>query len=191
MHLLANIGPAQEVSGGDHAKKNVVRIGIHEIHRTATNLKSPYFSMKFWYSSKTLKYKVRFVRPTAEETIQYLGVHHIRSDIGIGDVLAKAATQVSLDPLEVQGLHGGTGTTVDSWFVADDLGAKGFRESSNWLTKIALEELHNRRREVELVCAIENVLGSEIVGSHPLGKVSDNLGRWCNLDDVPALIDSD
>lgn len=87
-----------------------------------------------------------------------LRVHDIRRDIGIRDVLAKLATEFRLDLLEVDRSQSNTGTSVNLGFVTDDLAAKGLGESADRLAKVPLEELDNRRREVKLVCTVQNVL---------------------------------
>ena len=102
-------------------------------------------------------------------------------------MLAELSPQFRLDLLEVEGLHGGTRTPVDPRLVADDHASQRLRETPNGLAEVALEKLDDGRREVEFPSALQDVLLREVVGSQPLGEVSDDLGRWCNLDDVTAL----
>ena len=87
-----------------------------------------------------------------------LRVHNIRSDICISDVLSVFASELRLDLLEVQWSKARTGPAVDSGLVPDDLGAEGLWETADWLAEVALEELDDGRREVELLGAVENVL---------------------------------
>jgi hypothetical protein len=87
----------------------------------------------------------------------YLGIHHIRCDIYIRDVLAKSAPQIRLDLLEIQGSHANSWTSIDPWFVPDNLAPERLREATNGLSQIALEELNDRQREVKLICTLEDL----------------------------------
>jgi hypothetical protein len=78
-------------------------------------------------------------------------------------VLSELAAEFCLDLLEVQRLHGCTGTPIDPWLVSDDIGTKRLRETSHGLPEIPLEELDNRRREIELICTVKDVLFGERV----------------------------
>lgn len=104
----------------------------------------------------------------------YLGEHDIRCDIGVGDMLAELGAQIALDLTQVDRSHRGTGAAIDSWFVANNVRAERFRETTNWLAKVSLEELDDRCWEVKLFGLGEDVLLGVLVGSHPLGKVTDN-----------------
>jgi hypothetical protein len=103
-------------------------------------------------------------------------------------MLSKFAPQVGLDLLEVQRCQGGSRTTIDPRLVSNDPSPQGLRETTVGLPQIALEEVNYRRREVELVCAFEDLSFGKRVLCHPLGKVSDDLGRWRDFDDIAALI---
>lgn len=87
----------------------------------------------------------------------YLGIHHVGCDICVRDVLPKFAPQIGLNLLDVQGSHASSRTPVDPWFVPDNIGPQRFREATNGLSQIALEELNDRRREVELICTLEDL----------------------------------
>ncbi len=102
-------------------------------------------------------------------------------------MLSILCTELSLNLLEVQRLETGTGPAVDSGLVPDDLASQRFREAANGLTEVALEEFDDGRREVKLLSTVENILLGELVGSHPLCEVTDNLGGRGNLDDVSTL----
>ena len=102
-------------------------------------------------------------------------------------MLAKLGAEFSLDLLEVQRRKVGTRPAVDSGLVPDDLGAEGLWEPSDWLAEVALEELDDGRGEVEGVGPLEDFLLRELVGSHPLGEVANNLRGGRDLDDVAAL----
>ena len=104
-------------------------------------------------------------------------------------MLAKLATEFCLDLLEVNGLEARARATLDPRLVANNLAAKRLRETANRLTKVALEELHNGGREVQLVGAVQHILLGEAVLNHPLRKVSDDLGGRRDLDNISALWD--
>ena len=90
-------------------------------------------------------------------------------------MLSELTSQLCLDFPEIQWLEGNPRTTVDPRFVPDDMGPKGLGEPACRLAEITLEELHNRRGEIQLFGSIEDVLLREGVGSHPLSEVSDDL----------------
>jgi hypothetical protein len=110
------------------------------------------------------------------EKFCYLRVHHIGCNIRVCDVLAKFTPQVGLDPLEVQRSQSSSRTSIDPWFVPDDLTPQRFWEATNRLSEIALEELDDRRREVKLVRTREDIGLGERILCHPLSKVPDDLG---------------
>ena len=91
-------------------------------------------------------------------------------------MLAELGAELSLDLLEVERLKTGTRSAVNSRLVPDDLASQRFRESSNGLAEIALEEFNDRRREVKFLSTVEDVFFGELVGSHPLRKVTNDLG---------------
>ena len=138
--------------------------------------------MKAWYSSKTYGR-----RPCSAQHFRhaiagtYLRVHDIGRDIGIRDMLAEFAAELCLDLLELDRCKTGTRPPVNLGLVTNDLATKWLWETSDGLTKVALEELDNRGREVKLVSAIQNVLLREVVLDHPLRKVSDDLRRGRDL----------
>ena len=110
-----------------------------------------------------------------------LGIHYIRADINVGDVLAKLAAKFGLNRFEVQRLHTSSGTTVNSRLVTDNVRAQRLRESSNRLSEVTLEELDNGRREVELLSPLNHLLLGQRVRGHPLCKVTNDFRRWCDL----------
>jgi hypothetical protein len=65
-------------------------------------------------------------------------------------MLAKFAPQFGLDLLEVQRSQTSSWTSINPWLVPDDPTPQRFREATNGLSEIALEELDDRRREVKL-----------------------------------------
>lgn len=101
------------------------------------------------------------------ELLKDLGVHGVGSDIGIGDGVsvllgqscARESSSISLVPVrmlvwvrltllgtsKVVILHVGTGTTIDTLLVTDDLGSERLGESTNGLTEVTLEELDDPR----------------------------------------------
>ena len=78
-------------------------------------------------------------------------------------MLAKLGTEVCLDLLEVQRLKARTWPAVNPRLVPDYFASQRLRESSNWLTKVSLEELDDRGREVKLFGACKNVLLGQLV----------------------------
>ena len=104
-----------------------------------------------------------------------LRVHNIRSDICISDVLSVFASELRLDLLEVQWSKARTGPAVDSGLVPNDLATEGFREATNRLSEVTLEELNDRRGEVQLICTGDNVVFGDVVLGHPLSKVTNDL----------------
>jgi hypothetical protein len=102
-------------------------------------------------------------------------------------MLAKSAPQVYFNLLEVQRSKARSGTSIDPWLISDDLTPQRFREATKGLPKIALEEVDDRRGEVQLPRTFEDIgLGQRIL-CHPLSEVSDHLGRRRNFDDIAAL----
>ena len=102
-------------------------------------------------------------------------------------MLAELAPELSLERLEVDRLHVRARTAIDAGLVTDDLAPEGLREATDGLAEVALEELDDGSGEVETFGVGEHVLLRERVGSHPLGKVTNNLRRGRDLDDVAAL----
>jgi hypothetical protein len=102
-------------------------------------------------------------------------------------MLAKFAPQLGLDLLEVQSLHGSSRTTIDPGLVSNDPGPQGLRETTVGLSQIALEEFNYGHREVKLFRAFKDLSFGKRVLCHPLGKVSNDLGRWRDFDDIAAL----
>jgi hypothetical protein len=111
----------------------------------------------------------------------YLGVHDVGRYVCICDVLAELAAQLRLDLLEVQRFQGGTRTSIDLLFISDNAGAQGLRESSHRLSKIALEELNNGRREVKMFGTLQHLLLGKGVRCHPLSKIANDFRRRCDL----------
>ena len=105
-------------------------------------------------------------------------------------MLAKLGAEFSLDLLEVQRRKVGTRPAVNSGLVPDDLGAEGLWEPADWLAEVALEELDDRRGEVQLVRALEHVLLRDAVLDHPLRKVTDDFGRWRDLKPYSAVVNA-
>jgi hypothetical protein len=103
-------------------------------------------------------------------------------------VLSEATAQILFDFLEVERLHGSTRSSINTRLVADDLSAERLRETTNRLSKVALEELHNGRGEVHFLSAVQDILRIEVVGGHPLGKVSNNFGGRSDLDNIATEV---
>ena len=106
----------------------------------------------------------------------YLGIHHIRCNICVGDMFAKFAPQFGLDLLEVQRYHISSRTSVNPRLVADDIGPQRFWEAANRLTEISLEELDDRRGEIKPISTVEDISLGQRILCHPLSEVSNNLG---------------
>ncbi len=85
------------------------------------------------------------------------------------------------DLLEVERLKARAWSTIDPGLVPNNLRSKRLGEPADWLTKISLEELDDRRWEVQLISALEDILLGELVRGQPLGKVTDNFGGRCDL----------
>jgi hypothetical protein len=90
-----------------------------------------------------------------------LGVHDVRSDVGICDMFSKLTSQLRLYLLKIQWYHGGARTSVDSGLISDDICSQWFWEASHRLPQIPLEEFNDRRWEVQLVCTTKNILFRE------------------------------
>lgn len=50
-----------------------------------------------------------------------------------------------------------------------------------------MEKFYDGGGEIELFGALDHVFLAEGVGCHPLSKVADNLGGWCDFDDIATL----
>ena len=105
-------------------------------------------------------------------------------------MLAELATELSLDLLELDGRHVDTRPAIDLRLVADDLAAKGLGEAADGLAEVALEELDDRRGEVQLVRALEHVLLLDSVLDHPLREVADYFVRWRDLKPYSAVVNA-
>ena len=90
-----------------------------------------------------------------------LGVHDVRSDVGICNMLSKLTSQFCFYLLKIQWWHGGARTSVDSGLISDDMCSQWFWETSHGLSQVPLEEFNDRRWEVQLVCATKNILFRE------------------------------
>jgi hypothetical protein len=102
-------------------------------------------------------------------------------------MLPELGTKIGFHLPEVHRRERNTGAPIDPRFVSDNMRPKRFWEAAIWLTQLALEELDDRLREVEVLCAVEDILPAERIGGHPLGKVAYYLGRGCDFDDITAL----
>lgn len=122
------------------------------------------------------------------ELLEDLRVHDIRRNIRVGDVFPELRAQLGLDLLEVERLHGLSGSSVNAWLVTDDLSAQRLGEAADRLTEEALEELDDGGGEVELVCPVHNVFLGEFVRDHELCEVADDLRRRRDLDEVATLL---
>ena len=87
-----------------------------------------------------------------------LGVHCVGGDIRVSDMLAELGAQVGLDLLEVERLERNTWATVDTRQITDDVRAEWLGEAADWLAKVTLEELDDRRGEIECWGFLEYVL---------------------------------
>lgn len=101
-------------------------------------------------------------------------------------MFAKLASEFCFDLLEVEGLKAGTRAAVDPGLVPDNVGAQWLGEASNGLTEVSLEELDDRRWEVQLISTLQDILLGETVRRHPLGEITNDLGGWCDLSLVSA-----
>lgn len=72
-------------------------------------------------------------------------------------MLPEFASKLCLDFLEIQRLEGTTRAPINLGLVPYDARTEGFRKPAHGLTKIPLEEFHNRRRKVKLFCSIDDV----------------------------------
>lgn len=73
-------------------------------------------------------------------------------------MFSELASKLCLDFLEIQWLEGSTRTPIDLGFISYDMRAERFGEPAHRLAKMALEEFHYRRREVQVFRAIKDVL---------------------------------
>ena len=105
----------------------------------------------------------------------------MRGNVCVCNVLAVLAAELGLDLLEIHRLETSTRSALNPGLVPDDLRPEWLREASDGLTKVPLEELDDRRGEVELVRALEHLFLRELVGYHPLREVTDDLRRGCDL----------
>jgi hypothetical protein len=71
-------------------------------------------------------------------------------------VLPELAPQLSLDLLEVKWLHCCAWAAIYPWLIPNDLGAKGFWESTDRLTQVSLEEFDDRGWEIKLIGPLED-----------------------------------
>ena len=115
------------------------------------------------------------------------GVHYVGRDIRVCDVLAILLTKFRLDLLKIERGHSCAWPAINAWLVANDPRAKRFREASVRLSKVSLEEFYYGRGEVKMLCFLQDILIGQLIGHHKLCKVSDDLGRGSDFDDVPAL----
>ena len=102
-------------------------------------------------------------------------------------MFSELGTEIGLHLSEVHRRERSTGAPINLRFASDDMRPKRFWETAIWLTQLALEELDDRLWEVEVLCAVEDILFAERVGGHPLRKVAYCLGRGCDFDDIAAL----
>lgn len=91
----------------------------------------------------------------------YFGVHDVGTNVRICNVFAELAPQLSLDLLEVQRLHRCSRTSIDPGLIPDNLGTERLWEASHRLSKVALEELDNRRWEIKMLSTVEDILLAE------------------------------
>lgn len=120
----------------------------------------------------------------ALELVKDLGVHAITRDVKVVDVLTVLLDQLSLDLFEIKWGHTHTRSTVDTLFTTDNVGSQWFRESTVRLSQVSLEEFDDGRWEVELGSLVNYILLRKVVRDHELGKVTDDLGRRSDLDDI-------
>lgn len=102
-------------------------------------------------------------------------------------MLPELGPQIALDLPKVDRSHRCTRSSIDPWLIPDNVRSEGLGESAYRLTEVTLEELNDGRWEVEIFGFVEDVLFGEGVGCHPLGEITDNLGRGRDLDDITAL----
>lgn len=128
-------------------------------------------------SGQSFSPKITVLVSEAAELLEDLGVHVVRCNIVIGDVLAELFTQLGLDLLKVERLHGQSRSTSDSRSVTDNLGSQRFGETAVRLSEVTLEEFDHAFREVQAVSLFENLLLRQVVRDHELGKVTDSLAE--------------
>jgi hypothetical protein len=155
-HFLVDLGLSKEESSGKDAF-HACLVRNRQIWEGTERNNSPQITEFIGESSKLF---------------EHLGVHVVRRNIAIGNVLAKLFSQFSLDFLELQWLHCQTRSSSDPLSVSDNLGSKWLREPTIRFTEVSLEELDNTLGEVQAVGLFENLVLCEIVGHHELGKVT-------------------
>ena len=181
MHLLADFGATKEVAGRDHTGRQNQHSGGDT--QAARHTSGHRISQRSPGSPRTPDHDGHSTcrPPCGVWHATHLRVHDVRRDIRIRDVLAKLAAQLRLRLLEVNRWQVGAWPAIDPGLVPDDLRPEWLREASDGLTKVPLEELDDRRGEVELVRALEHLFLRELVGYHPLREVTDDLRRGSDL----------
>ena len=102
-------------------------------------------------------------------------------------MLAKLGAQLRLDLLEIKWLHGSTRPPINAWFVTNNFGAQGFREPSDWLSEVTLEELNDGGWEIELLGAVYDILLRQFVRNHELGEIADHFGGGGYFNNISTL----
>jgi hypothetical protein len=120
----------------------------------------------------------------ALELVKDLGVHAITRNIEVIDMRTIFLGQFRLDLFELQRLHIKSRSTINPLFASDDVASERFGESTVRLSEVTLEELYDRRWEIELGSLVDYVLFGEIVGNHELGEITDDLGGRSDFDDI-------
>jgi hypothetical protein len=122
------------------------------------------------------------------EVLKNLGVHDVGSNVALGHRCAVLLGQILLDLGEVDRLEEQARTLVKLATATQSIRAKRLGESSVWLAHHTLKELQNRAREVKFRGASLDILSGELVRDHELGKVTNHLGGWGDLDNVAKQV---
>lgn len=118
------------------------------------------------------------------EVLEDLGVHGPRSDIALGDGGTELLGEVSLDLDKVNRLEEQTRSLIELASSTEGVASERLGEATEGLTHHTLEELKDGSGEVELAGASLDILNTQAVGDHELGKITNNLGGGSDLDDV-------
>jgi hypothetical protein len=118
--------------------------------------------------------------------ITHLGVLGGAEHVEFADVvLAMLFDQLALQLVEVEGRQRLPGSAVGRRLALEHLGAERLGEAAGRLTDEALEVLHHRRGEVELLGLLQQALLVQIVLHHELRQIAHHLRARRHLDDVP------
>ncbi len=120
----------------------------------------------------------------AVELLVNPGIKHPGEDIPIADRMAELLFQLLLFGPEIDRLEKFAGTDGEGLLVLEDNLLQLFGETAVGLTDHPLEEIDHALREGQILTALINVLGLEIVLHHEHGHVADDLRGGGYLDQV-------